>query len=184
MKTLRSERTCAVRRKERRASLVRLAGAVLGQHLQPRDQYDIDDLIVAVRLVHEHLASCRCQGDEVFVFDLDATAIGDMDQKRAKRLRVQQLANFFNFHLGHDTCGRRIGKLTTASVVRHAKRIRKPCRILYYASVAGQNVAQPPGGNLMNPDVTFSQPGDIAVTVQGQDVSIGFAVNRDGPATT
>ena len=35
---------------------------------------------------------------------------------------------------------------------------------------------QPPGGDLMNPDVTFSQPGDITVTVQGQNIPDGTPV--------
>ena len=43
-------------------------------------------------------------------------------------------------------------------------------------SVAGTNVVQPPGGDLFNPDVTFSQPGDITVTVQGQNIPDGTPV--------
>lgn len=43
-------------------------------------------------------------------------------------------------------------------------------------SVAGANVVQPPGGDLFNPDVTFSQAGDITVTVQGQNIPDGTPV--------
>jgi hypothetical protein len=44
-------------------------------------------------------------------------------------------------------------------------------------SLAGQNVIQPPGGDVNNPDVSFSQPGDITVTVQGVNVPDGTPVH-------
>jgi hypothetical protein len=39
--------------------------------------------------------------------------------------------------------------------------------------MTGQNVVQPPRGDLLNPDVIFSAPGDITVTVQVQNLPNG-----------
>ncbi|MCI0539244.1 MAG: hypothetical protein L0Z50_28895 [Verrucomicrobiales bacterium] len=47
---------------------------------------------------------------------------------------------------------------------------------LVIESVAGQNVDQPPRGDLLNPDVTFTADGDITVTVRAQNVPDGTAV--------
>jgi hypothetical protein len=48
--------------------------------------------------------------------------------------------------------------------------------LLLITSVAGQNVVQPPRGDLLNPDVIFSDPGDITVTVRGTNVPNGSVV--------
>jgi Kelch motif len=45
--------------------------------------------------------------------------------------------------------------------------------LLLITSVAGQNVIQPPGGELLNPDVIFSEAGPIDVTVQGTNIPDG-----------
>ncbi|MBI3868427.1 MAG: hypothetical protein HY299_07830 [Verrucomicrobia bacterium] len=63
---------------------------------------------------------------------------------------------------------------------------------LQIIAVAGNNVVQPPGGNILAPDVTFSQPGDITVTVQAQNIPdgtpvrlrvtmVGNEINKPGP---
>ena len=51
-----------------------------------------------------------------------------------------------------------------------------PESTLRVITVAGQNVVQPPSGDLLSPDVTFSAPGDITVTVQGQNIPDGTPV--------
>jgi hypothetical protein len=45
--------------------------------------------------------------------------------------------------------------------------------LLLITSVAGQNVVQPPRGDLLNPDVIFSEPGPISVTVRGTNIPDG-----------
>jgi hypothetical protein len=45
--------------------------------------------------------------------------------------------------------------------------------LLLITSVAGQNVVQPPRGDLLNPDVIFSEPGPISVTVRGTNLPDG-----------
>jgi hypothetical protein len=47
---------------------------------------------------------------------------------------------------------------------------------LLISSVAGNNVVQPPTGNTQNPDVVFSQAGDIKITVQAQNIADGTPV--------
>jgi hypothetical protein len=44
---------------------------------------------------------------------------------------------------------------------------------LLITSVAGQNVVQPPRGDLLNPDVIFSEAGPISVTVRGTNITDG-----------
>jgi hypothetical protein len=48
--------------------------------------------------------------------------------------------------------------------------------VLLIANVAGQNVVQPPGGDLLNPDVIFTAAGDITVRVTAQNVPDGASV--------
>jgi hypothetical protein len=70
---------------------------------------------------------------------------------------------------------------------------------LRITSVAGQNVAQPPTGDPLRPDVIFSAPGDITVTVQADGTvpngtpvklrvtTLGSVINKPGagdPAVT
>jgi hypothetical protein len=45
--------------------------------------------------------------------------------------------------------------------------------LLLITSVAGQNVVQPPRGELLNPDVIVSEPGPISVTVRGTNIPDG-----------
>jgi hypothetical protein len=45
--------------------------------------------------------------------------------------------------------------------------------LLLITSVAGQNVVQPPRGELLNPDVIFSEPAPISVTVRGTNIPEG-----------
>ncbi|MBI2925908.1 MAG: hypothetical protein HYY24_09415 [Verrucomicrobia bacterium] len=47
---------------------------------------------------------------------------------------------------------------------------------LQITKIAGQNVAQPPTGQLVNPDVVFTEAGPITVTVSAQGVPDGTAV--------
>jgi hypothetical protein len=48
---------------------------------------------------------------------------------------------------------------------------------LSVTQVAGQNVAQPPTGNTLTPDVVFTAAGAISVTVQGSNIPDGTPVN-------
>ena len=96
-----------------KASLMRFGRAVFGQYLQAGHEHDIDHLIIAVGLINDHLPPCRGEGGEIFMFDGNPTAVGDMDQKRAKRLRVQEFANFFDLHLGNSNRDFEAGKITT-----------------------------------------------------------------------
>lgn len=43
--------------------------------------------------------------------------------------------------------------------------------------IAGQNVQQPPGGSLVNPDVIFTQTGPVEITVNAVGIPDGTAVN-------
>jgi hypothetical protein len=45
--------------------------------------------------------------------------------------------------------------------------------LLLITSVAGQNVVQPPRGELLNPDVIFSESGSVSVTVRGTNIPDG-----------
>lgn len=47
---------------------------------------------------------------------------------------------------------------------------------LSVTQVAGQNVAQPPSGNTLTPDVVFTSAGAISVTVQGNNIPNGTPV--------
>lgn len=47
---------------------------------------------------------------------------------------------------------------------------------LLVGSVAGQNVVQPPGGDLISPDVIFTAAGEITVTIRAQNVPDGTPV--------
>ncbi len=54
--------------------------------------------------------------------------------------------------------------------------------------IAGQNVAQPPTGSLVNPDVLFTQAGPIEVTITGQGIPNGTEIRlrvttKDGVVT-
>ena len=51
----------------------------------------------------------------------------------------------------------------------------KANRLLWISnrSVAGQNAVQPPRGDLLNPDVIFSEPGAVSVTVRGTNIPDG-----------
>lgn len=54
--------------------------------------------------------------------------------------------------------------------------IQVPDKPLRIATVAGQNVVQAPGGDFFNPDVMFSQSGEVTVTVEGQGIPDGTPV--------
>ncbi len=61
-------------------------------------QQDVNDGVRAIGLVHQRLSSCRGQSDEILVFNGHPPTIGKMNEKRTKRLRMKQLANFINLH--------------------------------------------------------------------------------------
>ena len=48
--------------------------------------------------------------------------------------------------------------------------------VLNVTQVAGVNVAQPPSGNALTPDVVFTAAGPISVTVQGTGIPNGTPV--------
>jgi hypothetical protein len=48
--------------------------------------------------------------------------------------------------------------------------------ILNVTSVAGNNVAQPPTGNINTPDVVFNAPGAVTITVTGSGIPDGTSV--------
>lgn len=51
-----------------------------------------------------------------------------------------------------------------------------PPGALAITNVAGQYVVQPPGGSFVTPDVTFTQSGDITVTVSAPTLPAGTPV--------
>src|SRR5688572_13827930 len=61
----------------------------------------VHDLIIVrfVMTIDDHGATTGGQGDEVFVFYKQTSAVRNMDDKWAKRLGVQQVLDFLSFHL-------------------------------------------------------------------------------------
>ena len=75
-----------------------LMGAIPRFDLQPGNQQHIYDLMRTVRLIHDHFAACRIERDKVFMLNREATAIGQMNPKRAEGLGMEGVADLFDFH--------------------------------------------------------------------------------------
>ena len=103
----------------RRGLFVRFARAVLGQNLQPCHQQHVYDLVIAIRLVNDQLAPGRSQSDKVFVLHDDASAVRKVDQEGAKRLHMEEFANFIDLHLGNCIGGSRLCKKRRAEPAWH-----------------------------------------------------------------
>ena len=71
---------------------------VPGRHFEASDQHDVNNLVVAVGLVNNHLASGRSQSNKIFMFDTHVSAIGKMHEEGPKWLGMEELANVINFH--------------------------------------------------------------------------------------
>jgi len=78
--------------------LARFSIAVAGRDLEPGDEHDVHDLIIAVRLVNKHLPSRGSERHKILMLDGQPPAIREMNDERMKGLPVKKFANVVHFH--------------------------------------------------------------------------------------
>jgi len=89
----------------KRGLLSTLLGAVARRNLEARDQHDVHSLRIVGSVMPEnvHFTPAAGQGDEIRMFHQQTATVGDVNEKGAEGLRVEQLPDVIRFHAFNNT---------------------------------------------------------------------------------